>query len=103
MTDEDKKFTAWHEAGHALVNVMLEHTHPLHKVTIIPRGQSLGSTMYLPKDDILNRKRKEMLDIIAVTMAPHRRGNHLRRHFHRRRGRHSAGHANGPRDGHQWA
>src|SRR6266478_5246566 len=69
MTDEDKKFTAWHEAGHALVNVMLEHTHPLHKVTIIPRGQALGSTMYLPKDDILNRRRKEMLDTIAVTMA----------------------------------
>src|SRR5687768_969022 len=48
---------------------MLTHTHPLHKVTIIPRGQALGATMYLPKDDILNRKRKEMLDIIAVTMA----------------------------------
>src|SRR5262249_53564929 len=57
------------EAGHALVNVMLKHTHPLHKVTIIPRGQALGSTMYLPKDDILNRRRKELLDIIAVTMA----------------------------------
>jgi cell division protease FtsH len=69
MTDEDKKFTAWHEAGHALVNVMLKHTHPLHKVTIIPRGQTLGSTMWLPKDDILNRRRKELLDIIAVTMA----------------------------------
>jgi cell division protease FtsH len=69
MTDEDKKCTAWHEAGHALVNVLLQHTHPLHKVTIIPRGQALGSTMYLPKDDILNRKRKELLDIIAVTMA----------------------------------
>src|SRR5687767_1247377 len=69
MTDEDKKFTAWHEAGHALVNVMLEHTHPLHKVTIIPRGQALGATMYLPKDDILSRRRKEMLDIITVTMA----------------------------------
>jgi len=69
MTDEDKKFTAWHEAGHALVNVMLKHTHPLHKVTIIPRGQALGSTMYLPKDDILSRKRKEMLDLICVTMA----------------------------------
>jgi cell division protease FtsH len=41
----------------------------LHKVTIIPRGQALGSTMYLPKDDILNRKRKELLDIIAMTMA----------------------------------
>ena len=69
MTDEDKKSTAWHEAGHALVNVILKHTHPLHKVTIIPRGQALGATMYLPKDDILSRKRKEMLDIIAVTMA----------------------------------
>src|SRR6266850_1054632 len=69
MTDEDKKYTAWHEAGHALVNVVLQHTHPLHKVTIIPRGQSLGSTMSLPKTDILNRRRKEMLDMIAVTMA----------------------------------
>jgi cell division protease FtsH len=69
MTDEDKKFTAWHEAGHALVNVVLQHTHPLHKVTIIPRGQSLGSTMSLPKTDILNRRRKEMLDMIAVMMA----------------------------------
>jgi cell division protease FtsH len=69
MTDEEKKFTAWHEAGHALVNVMLKHTHPLHKVTIIPRGQSLGATMYLPKQDIHSRKRKEMLDMIAVTMA----------------------------------
>ena len=69
MTDEDKKCTAWHEAGHALVNVILKHTHPLHKVTIIPRGQALGATMYLPKDDVLNRKRKELLDIIAVTMA----------------------------------
>jgi cell division protease FtsH len=69
MTDEEKKFTAWHEAGHALVNVVLQHTHPLHKVTIIPRGQALGSTMSLPKSDILSRRRKEMLDTIAVMMA----------------------------------
>jgi cell division protease FtsH len=69
MSDEDKKLTAWHEAGHALVNVMLPHTHPLHKVTIIPRGQSLGSTMSLPKEDVLNRRRKEMLAMISVTMA----------------------------------
>ena len=69
MTDEDKQCTAWHEAGHALVNVLLEHTHPLHKVTIIPRGQALGSTMSLPKDDVLNRRRKEMLDMVAVMMA----------------------------------
>jgi len=69
MTDEEKRFTAWHEAGHALVNVILTHTHPLHKVTIIPRGQSLGATMYLPKQDVHSRQRKEMLDLIAVTMA----------------------------------
>ncbi|MBU6398952.1 MAG: AAA family ATPase, partial [Verrucomicrobia bacterium] len=69
MTEEEKKFTAWHEAGHALVNVLLHHTHPLHKVTIIPRGQALGATMSLPKDDVLNRRRKEMLDMIAVAMA----------------------------------
>jgi cell division protease FtsH len=68
MTDEEKKFTAWHEAGHALVNVLLKHTQPLHKVTIIPRGQALGSTMSLPKTDVLNRRRKEMDDMIAMAM-----------------------------------
>jgi cell division protease FtsH len=69
MTEENKKHTAWHEAGHALINVLLEHTNPLHKVTIIPRGQTLGSTMSLPEDDVLNYRRKEMLDLIAVMMA----------------------------------
>lgn len=68
MTDEEKKFTAWHEAGHAIVNVLLKHTHPLHKVTIIPRGQSLGATMSLPKQDVLSRRRKEMLDDVAMIM-----------------------------------
>jgi len=69
MSEENKKFTAWHEAGHALVNVLLEHTNPLHKVTIIPRGQTLGSTMSLPEDDVLSFRRKEMLDFIAMAMA----------------------------------
>jgi cell division protease FtsH len=69
MSDENKKFTAWHEAGHALVNVLLEHTHPLHKVTIIPRGQTLGSTMSLPEEDVLNHRRKEMMDLLTVMMA----------------------------------
>lgn len=69
MSEEEKQGTAWHEAGHALVNVLLEHTHPLHKVTIIPRGQALGSTMWLPKEDLLSRKRKELLDLITVTLA----------------------------------
>lgn len=69
MTEEEKRYTAWHEAGHALVNVLLEHTDPLHKVTIIPRGQSLGSTMSLPEHDSYNRRKKQMVDMIAVTMA----------------------------------
>src|SRR5213075_287309 len=69
MSDEEKRATAWHEAGHALVNVLLKYTHPLHKVTIIPRGQALGATMYLPKQDILSHRRKQMLDQIATIMA----------------------------------
>lgn len=69
MTDEEKKFTAWHEAGHALVNVSLEHTHPLHKVTIIPRGQALGVTMSLPKHDTYSTQKKAMKDLIAMAMA----------------------------------
>jgi cell division protease FtsH len=68
MSEEEKTATAWHEAGHALLNVVLEHTHPLHKVTIIPRGPSLGSTMYLPEGDKYSTQRKEALALIAVTM-----------------------------------
>ncbi len=69
MSDEDKRATAWHEAGHALVNVLLKHTHPLHKVTIIPRGRALGVTMSLPKEDVLNMRRKQAIDTIIMTMA----------------------------------
>ena len=77
-----------------------KHTHPLHKVTIIPRGQALGSTMYLPKQDILNRRRKEMLDIIAVTMAGRIAEEIVSEDISTgASGRHSAGHPNGPRDG----
>ena len=69
MSDEEKRATAWHEAGHALVNVLLQHTHPLHKVTIIPRGRALGVTMSLPKEDMLNMRRKQAIDTIIMTMA----------------------------------
>ena len=50
LTDEEKKVTAYHEAGHALVSVLRDHTDPIHKVTIIPRGMALGVTIYLPGD-----------------------------------------------------
>jgi cell division protease FtsH len=68
MSEEEKARTAWHEAGHAILNVLLEHCHPLHKVTIIPRGQSLGSTMSLPKEDVINHHKLSLMDTITMTM-----------------------------------
>jgi cell division protease FtsH len=50
LTDEEKKVTAYHEAGHALVSIKRDHSDPIHKVTIIPRGMALGVTVYLPDD-----------------------------------------------------
>jgi cell division protease FtsH len=51
LTDEEKRVTAYHEAGHAIVAALRKHADPLHKVTIIPRGMALGVTMQLPEDD----------------------------------------------------
>jgi cell division protease FtsH len=51
LTDEEKKVTAYHEAGHVLVAALRDHSDPLHKVTIIPRGMALGVTMHLPTED----------------------------------------------------
>ena len=69
MSDKEKTSTAWHEAGHAILSVLLEHTDPLHKVTIIPRGRSLGATMSLPEGDQYSLSRKEALDTLAMTAA----------------------------------
>ena len=67
MDDEEKKLTAYHEAGHALIQGVLDDGHmPVHKVTIIPRGRSLGSTMFIPKKDILTHAKKRMLNQIAM-------------------------------------
>jgi len=68
MTEDEKRKTAIHEAGHALLNVLLEHTDPLHKVTIIPRGPSLGVTMMLPEKDKLNVYKDALHDDICVAM-----------------------------------
>jgi cell division protease FtsH len=68
MSEKEKISTAWHEAGHALLNVVVDHTHPLHKVTIIPRGQALGATMYLPEGDKYSTQRKEALGMLVMTM-----------------------------------
>ncbi len=65
MDEKDRKETAYHETGHALVAHFLEGMEPLHKVTIIPRGMSLGATMVLPQQDRFNEKKKELLNYIA--------------------------------------
>ncbi len=64
----ERKLTAYHEAGHALVNIHCEHCTPLHKVTIIPRGQALGLTMMMDHVDRYSRTRGEMLDTIAMSL-----------------------------------
>ena len=68
MTEEEKKSTAYHEAGHALLNVLLPNTDTLHKVSIIPRGPALGVTMYLPEKDKITHWKKEVLDYLVVVM-----------------------------------
>jgi cell division protease FtsH len=68
LTDEEKKTTAYHEAGHALVAALVPDADPLHKVTIIPRGQALGVTMQLPLED-KHTYRKEFLEArLAILM-----------------------------------
>lgn len=68
LSDKEKQNTAYHEAGHAILIEMLENTDPLHKVTIIPRGPSLGSTMWLPEQDKFNHRKNELLDDLVVAM-----------------------------------
>ena len=65
MTEEEKRKTAYHEAGHALVMINVEGHEPLHKVTIIPRGRALGLTMWLPERDKLSQTRTELEALMA--------------------------------------
>ena len=68
ISDKEKRTTAYHEAGHALVGMLLEHHDPIHKVTIIPRGPALGVTMALPEEDRLSVSRIQALDRIAMAL-----------------------------------
>ena len=68
LSDEEKKVTAFHEAGHALVAMKLPHSDPVHKVTIIPRGMALGVTMQLPIDDKHNYTKDYLETNIAILM-----------------------------------
>ncbi|HEY9757174.1 MAG TPA: ATP-dependent zinc metalloprotease FtsH [Oculatellaceae cyanobacterium] len=63
---KEKEMTAYHEIGHALMCILLKHAHPLHKVSIIPRGFALGLTMFFPEEDILTQTRSQLIDQIGV-------------------------------------
>jgi len=69
LSDAEKRNTAYHEAGHALVAAMLPNADPLHKVTIIPRGMALGVTMQLPIDDKHSYDKDYLLAQLAILMA----------------------------------
>ena len=68
MSEEERRITAYHEGGHALVAHALPHTDPVHKITIMPRGHALGYTMVLPDEDKYSTSRNQMLDQLAYTM-----------------------------------
>jgi len=68
ISDEEKKITAYHEAGHTLVGLKVPNIDPVHKVTIIPRGMALGVTMYLPEKDRLSASKEYLLGQIAMAM-----------------------------------
>lgn len=68
MDENEKLTTAYHEAGHTIVGLAVEHSDPVDKVTIIPRGMSLGATMFLPEKNRVNYWKKEMIDKLAVLM-----------------------------------
>jgi len=68
MSNKEKENTAYHEAGHALLGILLKHVEPLHKVTIIPRGPALGVTMFLPLEDKYTSRKQELLESLIMTM-----------------------------------
>ncbi|WP_182185735.1 ATP-dependent zinc metalloprotease FtsH [Pectinatus frisingensis] len=68
ISDKDKRLTAYHEGGHALVGLLLKNADPVHKVTIIPRGRAGGYTLSLPKEDRSYRTRSELVDQLKVTL-----------------------------------
>jgi cell division protease FtsH len=68
MSDHEKKVTAYHEGGHALVAHTMPNSDPVHKVTILPRGRALGYTMVLPEEDRYSTTRNEMLDQLAYAL-----------------------------------
>jgi cell division protease FtsH len=68
ISEAEKRSVAYHEAGHAILHHVLEHAHPVHKITIVPRGRAGGYVMSLPENDVFLRSREEFQDFITAAM-----------------------------------
>ena len=101
MGEKERLITAYHEMGHAIVGHYLEHSDPVHKISIISRGQALGYTISMPQEDKFLTTRAELTDNDGDdARRPRRRGDRLRRDHHRRVERPREGHGDRQADGH---
>ena len=101
MSEKERLITAYHEMGHAIVGHFLEHSDPVHKISIISRGQALGYTISMPQEDKFLTTRAELQRHDGDDPRRSRRGgDRLRRDHHRRVERHREGHRDGQADGH---
>ena len=97
MSEKERLITAYHEMGHALVGHFLEHSDPVHKISVISRGQALGYTISMPQEDRFLTTRAELEGHDGDdARRPRRRGARLRRDHHRRLERHREGHRRPP-------
>ena len=101
MSEKERRITAYHEMGHALVGHYLEHSDPVHKISVIGRGQALGYTISMPQEDKFLTTRAELQRHDGHDpRRPRRGGDRLRRDHHRRVQRPREGHRDGQGDGH---
>ena len=102
MTEEEKRLTAYHEAGHALVSLSMPASTPIHKATIIPRGRALGMVQSLPERDQISQSYEQLISMLAMAMGgrvAEETGVRQGQGDLRRRRRHPAGDEDRPRDG----
>ena len=100
MSDKERRITAYHEMGHAMVGHYLPNSDPVHKISVISRGQALGYTISLPTEDKFLTTRAELQDQMAMTLGrPGCRGDRVRRGDHRRVERPREGHRDRQADG----
>src|SRR5207237_1576295 len=100
LSEEERKITAYHELGHAIVGHYLEHTDDVHKISVISRGQALGYTISLPREDRYLTTKTALMEQLAMTLGGRGRGARIRRSHDGRRERPREGHLDREADDH---